>query len=71
MNVQLFFMNKLQNICKIAGNIGKKESAVDMSCTKKPSNQHYPISCQKGYNLAPIKKLPWMGHTWCISHSEQ
>ena len=22
-----------------------------------------PISCQKGYNLAPIKKLPWMGHT--------
>ena len=28
-----------------------------------PTTLHGLISCQKGYNLAPIKKLPWMGHT--------
>ena len=29
------------------------------------------ICRQKGHNLAPIKKLPWMGHTLRISHSGQ
>ena len=31
---------------------------------KAPTTLHDKlISCQKGHNLAPIKKLPWMGHT--------
>ena len=30
---------------------------------KPPTNQHYPIYCQSGANLSPIKRLPRMGHT--------
>ena len=29
------------------------------------------ISCQKGLDVASIKKLPQMGHTECISHLGQ
>ena len=29
------------------------------------------ISCQKGTDVASIKKLPQMGHTWRISHLGQ
>ena len=29
------------------------------------------ISCQKGLDVAAIKRLPQMGHTWRISHLGQ
>ena len=29
------------------------------------------ISCQKGLDVASIKRLPQMGHTWRISHLGQ